>query len=166
VLAFLGIVSFVAIGPATRLPIPSWPTKGQSKATTVLGLTCTVLNVCMYAAPLGVVRTVIRQRSVQAMPLPLTVCTGFCSACWTVYALLVTDDFILVPNVAGLALFALQLLVYGWHSPFCSKAPGESEASRPLATNAVGAGCEPADSHDALVSPVADVEARPPTDGK
>ena len=40
------------------------------------------------------------------------------------YALLVGDDFILVPNVAGLALFCVQLLVYRYYSPFCSKAPG------------------------------------------
>ena len=42
------------------------------------------------------------------------------------YALLVADDFILVPNLCGLALFALQILVYRWHAPFCGLPMGGS----------------------------------------
>ena len=63
--------------------VPCWPDDCASKQTNILGLTCTVFNICMYAAPLGVVRTVIRQRSVQSMPLPLTIGTGICSGAWT-----------------------------------------------------------------------------------
>ena len=51
--------------------------------------------------------------SVKAMPLLLTVGCGVCSASWTVYALLPPADYyILVPNAAGLVLFAIQLTVY------------------------------------------------------
>jgi solute carrier family 50 protein (sugar transporter) len=118
----LGVLAALATSAlllAPKLNIPSWPDKDASRTTTLLGMECVVLNVMMYAAPLGVVRTVIRLRSVRPMPLLLTLGCGACSSLWTAYAFLTKDDFILVPNIAGLALFVLQLAVYRRYSPFC-----------------------------------------------
>ena len=39
--------------------IPLWPDAQQSRASNVLGLVCLVFNICMYAAPLSVVRMVV-----------------------------------------------------------------------------------------------------------
>lgn len=88
ILAFLAAtVTLVALaafalvlGP--NLPLKPWPDPDATKTTTVLGLICTVLNICMYASPLAVVRTVIRLRSVRPMPLLLTLGCMLCSGCW------------------------------------------------------------------------------------
>ena len=82
-LAAVGALSASAVFLVPAYTTILWPDKKAKTMTNVLGLICTVFNVCMYGAPLAVVRTVIRQRSVQSMPLALTLCTGFCSACWT-----------------------------------------------------------------------------------
>jgi len=146
VIGVVGGCSAFAIAAAKHLPIPSYPS-GASRATTVLGFLCTFFNICMYASPLGVMHTVIKKRSVQAMPLSLTLGTGFCSGCWFVYALLVLDPFILVPNAAGLVLFAVQLLLY---VRYCNSHGVEDEA--PF----VFGGADADDREAALVSPVAD----------
>ena len=166
VLGTIGALSAFALFVAPHLHIPSWPDPKASTQTTVLGLICTVFNVCMYAAPLGVVRTVIKQRSVEAMPLPLSVCTGICSLSWTIYAVLVSDDFILVPNVAGLGLFGLQLLVYRYHAPFWGRGSSSTDAADAAAKRTgtqplIGEGDHEAAPLGAvaetLVSPIADV---------
>lgn len=85
-LAALGAFSAMGVKLVPYLTRPDglkWPDKAASTMTNALGLTCTVLNVGMYAAPLAAVGTVIKKRSVQSMPLSLTLCTGFCSMCWT-----------------------------------------------------------------------------------
>ena len=120
--AILALVAMSAIAllVAPKLPIPSWPDKDASKQTTVLGMLSIVFNIAMYAAPLSIMRKVLRTQSVASMPLALTIGCGLCSGCWFAYALLVNDNFILIPNVAGLALFVVQLAVYRWVSPFCT----------------------------------------------
>ena len=132
VLGAIGGISALVINVAPHLPIPAWPDPDASKVTTLLGYVCTVFNVAMYASPLCVVRHVIRTRSVAAMPLLLTLGMGLCSASWTVYAILVHDDFILIPNAIGLVLFFLQLLVYRTYAPFCPAAA--RRRSEPLAS--------------------------------
>ena len=64
----------------------------------------------MYAAPLNVVRLVARTKSVEFMPLGLTVGTLACSVAWTAYALLVADLSILVPNLCGDVLGVVEVL--------------------------------------------------------
>ena len=60
-------------------------------------------------------RTVVSTKSVEFMPLPLSVCTLFCAAAWTSYALYVGDIYILIPNSAGLLLGLAQLILYGMY---------------------------------------------------
>ena len=95
------VIVAAAVRGAPHIEFKSFPDVNASRSTTVLGFACSVLNVAMYGSPLGVVRTVIRTRSVRYMPLPLTIGCGLCSIIWTVYALLVMDFFIMVSEQAG-----------------------------------------------------------------
>jgi solute carrier family 50 protein (sugar transporter) len=95
------VIVAAAVLVAPHIEFKSFPDVNASRSTTVLGFACSVLNVAMYGSPLGVVRTVIRTRSVRYMPLPLTIGCGLCSVIWTVYALLVMDFFIMVSEHAG-----------------------------------------------------------------
>lgn len=123
VISFLGLLVTTALLIGPSLTFPEWMIKfsppGASNVTILLGTECMVLNIVMYASPLAVVQTVIRLKSVEPMPLLLTVACGCCSASWTVYALMLPmDPFILIPNAAGLVLCAIQLTVYRCYSPF------------------------------------------------
>ena len=128
VISAIGAISAFALVEAPHLPIPLWPNPQQSIQTTTLGMSCVVLNIGMYAAPLGVVRTVIRRRSVRYMPLGLTIAGLACSAIWTAFALLSTppNDFILIPNVLGLFFSLAQLAIYRCYSPFWGAAESKS----------------------------------------
>ncbi len=77
-----------------------------------VGYTADVLNVATYSAPLGVMGTVLRTRSVATMPLPLSIGTFGCSAAWTSYAVYVADATVLVPNAIGVVLSLAQLALY------------------------------------------------------
>ena len=84
----------------------------------------------------------------------------------SVYAILVSDDFILVPNVAGLGLFAIQLLVYRYHAPFWGRGSSSTDAADAAAKRTgtqplIGEGDHEAAplgaAAETLVSPIADV---------
>jgi solute carrier family 50 protein (sugar transporter) len=86
--------------------------EGDSLQTDLLGLVCVALNIAMYAAPLGIAYKVVKTRSVEYMPLPLSMCTLLCSIFWFAYALMVGDVWVMVPNACGIVLGVMQLVIY------------------------------------------------------
>jgi hypothetical protein len=56
--------------------------------------------------------TVVRTRSVEFMPLGLSLGTLGCAASWSVFAIYVGDATILIPNILGVALALAQLALY------------------------------------------------------
>ncbi|KAJ8598645.1 hypothetical protein CTAYLR_003095 [Chrysophaeum taylorii] len=85
---------------------------GDAPASSLVGLAAAALNTAMYAAPLNVVRRVVRSKSVEFMPLGLAFGGFFCSATWTVYAIAVGDLAIFIPNICGDVLAIIQFVVY------------------------------------------------------
>ncbi|VVB08746.1 unnamed protein product [Arabis nemorensis] len=81
--------------------------------TMSVGIVCCVFNVMMYAAPLSVMKMVIRTKSVEFMPFWLSV-AGFLNAgVWTIYALMPLDPYIAIPNGIGCVFGLAQLILYG-----------------------------------------------------
>ena len=83
-------------------------------AQNVVGWIAVALNVAMYSAPLGVMGTVLRTRSVEAMPLSLSAIGLVCSFVWAGYGLYCGDLRIMVPNALGVLLSAAQVLLWGF----------------------------------------------------
>ena len=88
-LVTLGPLAFIALCALAidDVPLPKWPEPNERNASNALGIAAAFFNILMYAAPLSVMRTVIRTRSVEFMPLSLTLTCGLCSTGWTLYAL-------------------------------------------------------------------------------
>ncbi|XP_042516765.1 bidirectional sugar transporter SWEET16-like [Macadamia integrifolia] len=80
---------------------------------TVVGTICAGLTLGMYASPLAVMRTVIKMKSVEFMPFSLSFFLFLNGGVWSVYAVLVKDFFVGMPNVIGFVLGSLQLVIYG-----------------------------------------------------
>ncbi|KAF5758569.1 putative SWEET sugar transporter [Helianthus annuus] len=78
----------------------------------VVGLIAIVFNILMYAAPLTVMRMVIKTRSVKYMPFSLSLASFVNSIVWCVYALMPLDPYILVPNGLGSLSAIVQLILY------------------------------------------------------
>lgn len=83
-----------------------------SLQTTFVGVLCAALTIGMYAAPLSAMKRVMRTKSVQYMPFFLSFFLFLNGGVWSVYAVLVKDYYIGVPNVVGFVLGSAQLILY------------------------------------------------------
>ncbi|KAG0476884.1 hypothetical protein HPP92_013725 [Vanilla planifolia] len=78
----------------------------------VVGFICAALTVGMYAAPLSAMRLVVKTKSVEYMPFSLSFFLFLNGGIWSIYAALIKDYFIGVPNSIGFALGLAQLVIY------------------------------------------------------
>ncbi|CAK8567539.1 unnamed protein product [Lathyrus sativus] len=70
------------------------------------------VSVALYGSPLVAMKNVIKTKSVEFMPLPLSLCAFSASVLWLGYGILVRDVFIAGPTVVGIPLSILQLVIY------------------------------------------------------
>mmetsp|Transcript_935 Transcript_935/g.1378 ORF Transcript_935/g.1378 Transcript_935/m.1378 type:complete len:95 (-) Transcript_935:80-364(-) len=66
----------------------------------------------MYGAPLGAARRVINTRSVESMPIALSVAGLASSILWALYATLLSDRWVGIPNYIGTVLGLIQIAIY------------------------------------------------------
>lgn len=93
----VGLTQFFATG-ATRVAIVGW--------------ICLVFALCVFVAPLGVVRQVIKTKSVEYMPILLSAALTLNAITWFFYGLLLHDFNIAIPNVLGFTFGVLQMILY------------------------------------------------------
>ncbi|KAK8959005.1 Bidirectional sugar transporter SWEET4 [Platanthera guangdongensis] len=105
---FAAEVVFVAV--VAGLVIVLLPT--HERRSLVVGIICIFFGTLMYVAPLAVMKLVIQTKSVEYMPLFLSLASFFNGVCWTTYALLRFDLFITIPNSLGILFCLAQLLLH------------------------------------------------------
>jgi solute carrier family 50 (sugar transporter) len=97
------------------------------------------LNICMYASPLGVVALVIRTRSVEFMPLPLSIASLSCSLAWFFYGLEIRVYGCVIPNGLGVVFGIAQVLIY-WRIYKLEKLAAKEMKKEPIGADS---GAEP-----------------------
>ncbi|KAL0906143.1 hypothetical protein M5K25_024611 [Dendrobium thyrsiflorum] len=84
----------------------------HDRRSLIVGILCVIFCIMMYLAPLSVMKMVIQTKSVEYMPLSLSVASFFNGICWTTYALIRFDIYITIPNSIGLLFSITQLVLY------------------------------------------------------
>ncbi|XP_074320966.1 bidirectional sugar transporter NEC1-like [Silene latifolia] len=114
------------------LLLTSFLTKGQ-KRIDVVGWINAAINICVFAAPLSIMRQVIKTRSVEFMPITLTLALNFNATMWFFYGFFIKDYYIAAPNVLGFLLGMVQTILYIIYKYCITKAeegPAETKDSK------------------------------------
>ncbi|KAL3818534.1 hypothetical protein ACJIZ3_004439 [Penstemon smallii] len=99
------------VGMGLILLLTHFLTKGATRAN-IVGWICLVFSLCVFVAPLCVVRQIIRTKSVEYMPFLLSFFLTLSAVMWFFYGLLRKDYNIAIPNVLGFTFGVLQMVLY------------------------------------------------------
>ncbi|KAK1433954.1 hypothetical protein QVD17_10872 [Tagetes erecta] len=105
------IVLLIVVGFGLIVILTQFLASGVTRGV-IVGWICLVFSLCVFVAPLGVVRQVIQTKSVEYMPILLSVALTLSAIMWFFYGLLLGDFNIAIPNVLGFTFGILQMILY------------------------------------------------------
>ncbi|KRY00645.1 Sugar transporter SWEET1, partial [Trichinella pseudospiralis] len=110
--SFIHLIMLAAILSCSALQYYLMKSTNHNTTLNNLGKMCLVLNVLNFASPLAVLKEVIKSKSCESLPLPLCAANLIVAAQWFLYGLLVSDPYIKIPNMIGIALAVFQLSLF------------------------------------------------------
>lgn len=105
------IVLLVVVGFGLIVILTQFLASGVTRGV-IVGWICLIFSLCVFVAPLGVLRQVIKTKSVEYMPILLSVALTLSAVMWFFYGLLLGDFNIAIPNVLGFAFGIIQMILY------------------------------------------------------
>ncbi|KAH0702853.1 hypothetical protein KY290_018162 [Solanum tuberosum] len=105
------LLSMNVVGLGLIILLTQFFSKGSNRAQ-IVGWICLIFSFCVFVAPLGVLRQVIRSKSVEYMPFQLSFFLTLSAVMWFFYGLLRKDYNIAIPNVLGFSLGVIQMTLY------------------------------------------------------
>ncbi|XP_020239544.1 bidirectional sugar transporter SWEET4 [Cajanus cajan] len=100
------------------------------KRSAIVGTTCILFNIMMYAAPLAIMKLVIKTKSVEYMPFSISLASFGNGVAWTTYALIRFDPFITIPNGLGTLFSVAQLILYATYYKSTKRQIAERKSNR------------------------------------
>ncbi|KAD4585581.1 hypothetical protein E3N88_23182 [Mikania micrantha] len=105
------IMLLIVTGFGLIVFITQFLTKGAQRGV-IVGWICLIFSLCVFVAPLGVVKQVIKTKSVEYMPILLSLALTLSAVMWFFYGLLLGDFNIAIPNTLGFTFGIIQIILY------------------------------------------------------
>nr|XP_043636220.1 bidirectional sugar transporter SWEET9-like [Erigeron canadensis] len=105
------ITLFIIVGFGLIVLLTEFLVKGVKRGV-IVGWICLIFSLCVFVAPLGVVRQVIKTKSVEYMPILLSLALTLSAVMWFFYGLLLGDYNIAIPNTLGFTFGIIQIILY------------------------------------------------------
>ncbi|XP_020237078.1 bidirectional sugar transporter N3 [Cajanus cajan] len=86
--------------------------KERTARIELLGWICVVLSTSVFAAPLSIIKVVIRTKSVEFMPITLSLLLTVSAIMWMAYGILLRDIYVTLPNFVGVTFGTIQIVLY------------------------------------------------------
>lgn len=111
ILTFKLLLLFNSFGFGLICLLTLFLTQGQQRVQ-VLGWICMIFSLCVFVAPLFILREVIKTKSVEYMPFSLSFFLTLSAVMWFFYGYLKKDQFVAVPNILGFLFGIIQMVIY------------------------------------------------------
>ncbi|XP_076891144.1 bidirectional sugar transporter NEC1-like [Bidens hawaiensis] len=105
------IILLIVVGFGMITLLTQFLASGDTRGV-IVGWICLVFSLCVFVAPLGVVRQVVKTKSVEYMPILLSVALTVSAVMWFFYGLLLHDFNTAIPNVLGFIFGIIQMILY------------------------------------------------------
>ncbi|KAJ8435672.1 hypothetical protein Cgig2_014253 [Carnegiea gigantea] len=115
VLTFKLLVLFNVVGFGVIVFFTLVVAKTTHARLLILGWICLIFSLSVFVAPLGVMRQVIKTRSVEYMPFLLSFFLTISAVVWFFFGLLKHDYYIAIPNVLGFSFGIVQMVLYAMY---------------------------------------------------
>ncbi|KAF4028761.1 Sugar efflux transporter for intercellular exchange [Phytophthora infestans] len=91
----------------------------QSEAAVekTLGFIAIAFDLVLYASPLETMKTVVQTKNASSLPISISATFLLNAVLWVVFAVAVSDMFVLVPNAIGTFLCSIQVVLYIIYRP-------------------------------------------------
>jgi len=84
------------------------------------------LSISFFASPLATIKQVIRTKSAETLPFYQIVMSWIVSGLWTLYGMVIADNFVLLPNFVGFVIATSQLGLFFYYPVNASRSTSAS----------------------------------------
>ncbi|GMF34617.1 unnamed protein product [Phytophthora lilii] len=103
--------------------------QSESAVEKTLGFIAIAFNLVLYASPLETMKKVVQTKNASSMPISISSIFLVNAVLWVVFAVAVSDMFVLVPNAIGAFLCMIQVVLYIIYRPGRTSAPTPDESA-------------------------------------